>query len=484
MSVDPESHQASSAPFDSLAAQLLFNSSQHPHTEAVAALASGWFAVIRESFREAKTEAARADGLCRRNQFDDLEPFARGLLAMIEAFQGHRGLVHNDLDGLAVTLTLPCGKPADQYGPLWLKCVLETPNWLTFADRYTDATMITERLLQTSRQTQHADGEVQTLGCRVELDLRRGRWVQCRSMLSEAFTISHKEGFATGYLDVLAARLAAGSGQTTTLEQHLSSARMYAYDRGDSSTLWRADAAEAFAAIGNGDPELAEALLQPLVSGPNVSGGHLASVRLWDGDLVEALVGVGKVAEDRHIVDRLSSPFPSVWASATEARCRALVEDPTEGFAHAMDSVGGFERIGATFEQARSVLVAGELSQRIGMTRRAWVLLRQARTTFEALGAIPWADRSTRALAACRLPTCDDMRSEPIDQNGQSSMRQLTTQEREIVSALSKGASNREISQQLFISIKTVEAHLTHAYQKFGVISRTQLIAKMLESTS
>jgi DNA-binding CsgD family transcriptional regulator len=38
--------------------------------------------------------------------------------------------------------------------------------------------------------------------------------------------------------------------------------------------------------------------------------------------------------------------------------------------------------------------------------------------------------------------------------------------------------SNREIAAELFLSIKTVEFHLSHVYLKLGVRSRTQLVAR------
>ena len=38
-----------------------------------------------------------------------------------------------------------------------------------------------------------------------------------------------------------------------------------------------------------------------------------------------------------------------------------------------------------------------------------------------------------------------------------------------------EGASNEEIANQLFISVKTVERHLTSAYSKLGIRSRKEL---------
>lgn len=54
---------------------------------------------------------------------------------------------------------------------------------------------------------------------------------------------------------------------------------------------------------------------------------------------------------------------------------------------------------------------------------------------------------------------------------------QLTPQERTVVLALLSGSSNRELADQLFVSVKTIETHLTHVFRKLGCRSRGQLIA-------
>ena len=40
-----------------------------------------------------------------------------------------------------------------------------------------------------------------------------------------------------------------------------------------------------------------------------------------------------------------------------------------------------------------------------------------------------------------------------------------------------EGLSNREIAQALFVTVRTVEMHLTHAYQKLDISSREELPA-------
>jgi DNA-binding NarL/FixJ family response regulator len=51
----------------------------------------------------------------------------------------------------------------------------------------------------------------------------------------------------------------------------------------------------------------------------------------------------------------------------------------------------------------------------------------------------------------------------------------LTPRERRIATMATEGLSNREIAEALFITTKTVETHLRHAYGKLGVENRLLL---------
>jgi DNA-binding CsgD family transcriptional regulator len=56
-----------------------------------------------------------------------------------------------------------------------------------------------------------------------------------------------------------------------------------------------------------------------------------------------------------------------------------------------------------------------------------------------------------------------------------SGLGALTPSERRIVDLAGSGATNAEIAQTLFVTVKTVEMHLGNAYRKLDISSRRQL---------
>lgn len=56
-------------------------------------------------------------------------------------------------------------------------------------------------------------------------------------------------------------------------------------------------------------------------------------------------------------------------------------------------------------------------------------------------------------------------------------MEALTNREKEILDLVAQGLSNREISEQLFVSRYTVESHIKHIYRKLSVSKRTKAVS-------
>jgi DNA-binding NarL/FixJ family response regulator len=58
-------------------------------------------------------------------------------------------------------------------------------------------------------------------------------------------------------------------------------------------------------------------------------------------------------------------------------------------------------------------------------------------------------------------------------------LKNLTAREQEVAGWLANGLSNREIGEKLFVSIRTVKAHLTSIFQKTGCRDRLELATRL-----
>ncbi len=61
-------------------------------------------------------------------------------------------------------------------------------------------------------------------------------------------------------------------------------------------------------------------------------------------------------------------------------------------------------------------------------------------------------------------------------------INELTRQERRVLALVAKGSRNAKIAQELYISIRTVENHLYHIFDKLGVSSRTEAAVYALQA--
>ena len=56
-----------------------------------------------------------------------------------------------------------------------------------------------------------------------------------------------------------------------------------------------------------------------------------------------------------------------------------------------------------------------------------------------------------------------------------SGVESLTPSERRVAQMAADGSTNRQIAQDLFVTTKTVEVHLSSVYRKLDIASRTRL---------
>ena len=126
------------------------------------------------------------------------------------------------------------------------------------------------------------------------------------------------------------------------------------------------------------------------------------------------------------------------------------------------------ERSPQKLEHARALVDLGAALRRQGERVAAREPLRRGLDLAHACGGLAVAERAREELTATGVR---------VRRDAQSGVDSLTPSERRIVERAAAGASNREIAQALFVTVKTVEMHLGHAYRKLGISSRNELAA-------
>jgi DNA-binding CsgD family transcriptional regulator len=118
------------------------------------------------------------------------------------------------------------------------------------------------------------------------------------------------------------------------------------------------------------------------------------------------------------------------------------------------------------FDYARLQMTYGSWLRRQRRITESRPYLRASRDTFESLGVQPWADKARAELRAS-----GERDAEPA----RAPRQPLTPQELQIAEMAASGLSNREIADRLFLSHRTVGAHLYRVFPKLGIVSRSEL---------
>lgn len=227
-------------------------------------------------------------------------------------------------------------------------------------------------------------------------------------------------------------------------------------------------AARGLSALGEGRyDEAHEHLLNALTRGE--PGGHNAQ-RCWAiADLAEAAVHGNHREQASAYLSGLAraaerTPAPFLHASLAYARLMLASDDEAEQLFQALTDT---ELAAWPFFRARAQLAYGawlRRQRRITESRRP---LRAACEVLDALGAGPWARRARQELRAAGEA---DLAARKAEGGGL-----LSPQERQIAEMAASGMSNREIGQQLYLSHRTIAAHLYRIFPKLGITSRFQM---------
>jgi DNA-binding CsgD family transcriptional regulator/tetratricopeptide (TPR) repeat protein len=179
---------------------------------------------------------------------------------------------------------------------------------------------------------------------------------------------------------------------------------------------------------------------------------------------VEIMLAAGNVAEARaaaeelgELARRVDRPLLNAVSSyATGAVL--LAEGDTKGAVQALHrSRTIWRQLEAPYEAVRSGVLLAQALQKLGDTATAHLELESARRVFTDLGARPdlaFLDRLSTGIEG-----------------------KLTVRERQVLAGVVEGKTNREIADDLFISVHTVRRHLQNIFPKLGVTSRVAAAA-------
>ncbi len=160
----------------------------------------------------------------------------------------------------------------------------------------------------------------------------------------------------------------------------------------------------------------------------------------------------------------LELPMASSALLRARADLNLAEEDPDTAAAVALEAVAQATAAGARVQAARCRTFAGRALVAAGQLGRA-------EAERDACGALRLRDEAARELrrlgrrVAARQPRG----------SGGTGLDTLSGRERDIVAGVAQGRTNREIGEELFLSAKTVEGHLTNVFAKLGVRSRAEV---------
>ncbi|WP_443031836.1 LuxR C-terminal-related transcriptional regulator [Streptomyces sp. CA-210063] len=365
------------------------------------------------------------------------------------------------------------------------------------------------RLLNTAVESARQHSAVGVLGftlaVRGELETRIGQWASARGDLTEALRWAEELGQLTcvSYALYCLARLEALRGDRVECEEHVARARRECGAYGIGCQEFHMTAVLGLSALAYGDHDAATDQLEQTLSLAIEQGIGNPEVVPFAADLAEAHVRAGNAARAGEVVGWLEERARETGlasAEAAAARVRGLLaETPEEAETYFGAALKAHQRTTGPFDWARTLLCSAEVLRRYRRPGAARAPLSSALACFERLGAVPWARRAASELAAAggMVSTAGHSVAGGTGGTGGTAgtggtggaaggparpagrmggvLDQLTPQEFQVSRAIARGLNNTEAAASLFVSRKTVEAHLTRIYRKLHVRSRTDL---------
>jgi DNA-binding CsgD family transcriptional regulator len=199
------------------------------------------------------------------------------------------------------------------------------------------------------------------------------------------------------------------------------------------------------------------------------SGAFPPQLWPWRSTHALTLAAAEDGEEARRLADQelqLTRSFEARGPLGISLRVRGLVEPGAADLVLLQEAVAVLRGSGAVLEHGRALVDLGAALRRAGRRPDSIVSLREGLGLAHGCGATALAARAREELVtAGARPRRDALHGRDA----------LTASELRTARLAAEGRTNREIAQALFVSVRTVETHLTHTYQKLGIPSRDEL---------
>jgi DNA-binding NarL/FixJ family response regulator len=338
--------------------------------------------------------------------------------------------------------------------------------WLRYVDDFDGARALHEAAEQQARDEGDESSLANILLNQLVLETWSGNWARAAELGDEMILAFEQQGVASGDVQLWRTYVDAHLGQLDAVRAAADEAPQ---QEPVVSMIW--SRALGLAELAHGETEPAFAHLTQALEILDRLDFREPAVWRCDGDAIEAALECGALDRAELWLARLeqSSARTGIpWTRAIAARCRGLVlaaRGDLDAAAGALEqALVEHEACPMPFEQARTLLVQGQVLRRLKRRRKARLALEQAHELFERLGAEPWVARVGGELQRVSPRRAPD---------------ELSATELKIAELAASGLSNPEIAARVFVSRKTVEANLARAYRKLGISSRAQLHAAL-----
>jgi DNA-binding CsgD family transcriptional regulator len=198
----------------------------------------------------------------------------------------------------------------------------------------------------------------------------------------------------------------------------------------------------------------------------------------WRLTATLAAVALGEQRRARELADEqleLARTLGVPRALAIALRTAAAVADERGRIELLSDAAAALKDSASMLERAHVLASLGGALRRAGHRADAQAPLREAMQLADRMGAAPLADAARDELRATGA------RPRRAAFTGADA---LTPSELRVAQFAAQGLTNAEIAQDLFVTTKTVQTHLAHAYRKLNIASRRELAAALGEPPS